>query len=137
MAPQKPIEYRYKVSKKFKQVRHYQCLEGLSNTELVTSSIHISKNRYFNNSKDAYYFLKIKEGDFWAKKNTSGLLKTRDPLIYLGDLAINCNGYYKSIHLLVFVFNPGGSELIIYLYKDYYPKTEYDLQQIISNYYSD
>jgi hypothetical protein len=128
-----PIRHVYNECKRFQHVRHYQ-IEKEHENDLLTSTINISKNRLFNKSKDALYFLKVRNGNKWNSTNTSGLLKTSNPLIFYGDIATQLNGIYKKTHLLVFVFNRGGSELEIYIYNRYYPKNTEELQKIISKY---
>ena len=127
-------KYVYAVSKQFKQVRHYNCINKPTDLTLLTSSINISKNRRFNNSKDASYFLKIRKGNKWNSNVTSGLIRTHKPLIYYGDIPIILNNVYKKTHLLIFIFNNGGTELTIHLFKNYYPNSKKELQIIISRY---
>lgn len=127
-------KYDYIVLKQFKQVNHYRCINNPTDLTLITSTVNISKNRRFNNSKDALYFLKTRIGNKWSDKIVSGLIKTSNPLVYYGDIPVMVNNTYKKTHLLIFVFNSGGSELTIYLYKNYYPRTKQNLQNIISNY---
>lgn len=124
-------KYVFNVSKKFKQVRHYQSEKELEN-DLLTSVINISKNRMFNNSKDARYFLRIRNGRHWSKTTTSGLLITSNKLLYYGDLAIKTNGVFKKTHLLIFKFNRRGTILKIDIYKNYYPSNKKELQNILS-----
>lgn len=127
-------KYVYIVSKEFKQVRHYNCINNPTDLTLITSTVNISKNRKYNNSKGASYFLKTRKGNKWSDKITSGLLRTVNPLIYYGDIPTITNNIHKKTHLLIFVFNRGGTELTIYLYKNYYPNTKRELQKIITNY---
>jgi hypothetical protein len=124
----------FKVSKQFKQVRHYQSEKELEN-DLLTSIINISKNRMFNNSKDARYFLRIRNGKHWSKTTTSGLLETNKSLLYYGDIAKKVNGIFKKTHLLIFKFNRGGTELKIDVYKNFYPRNTTELLKVLSNYY--
>lgn len=127
-------KYVFNVSKEFKQVRHYQSEKELEN-DLLTSTINIAKNRMFNNSKDARYFLKIRNGKSWSKTTTSGLLETNKSLLYYGDIAIHTNGVFKKTHLLIFKFNRGGTILNIDVFKNYYPRNNSELQNILANYY--
>jgi len=127
--------YVFNVTKQFKQVRHYQSEKELAETNLLTSTINISKNRMFNNSKDARYFLKIRNGKHWSKTTTSGLLATNKSLLYYGDIAKNVNGIFKKTHLLIFRFNRGGTQLKIDVYKNYYPSNTNKLQNILAKYY--
>ena len=84
-------KYVFNVSKEFKQVRHYQSEKELVKNDLLTSTINISKNRMFNKSKDARYFLKIRNGKNRSKTITSGLLTTGNNLVYYGDISIKSN----------------------------------------------
>lgn len=127
-------KYVFNVTKEFKQVRHYQSEKELEN-DLLTSTINISKNRMFNNSKDARYFLRIRNGKKWSKTTTSGLLTTSKNLLFYGDIAIKTNGVYKKTHLLIFKFAPKGTVINIHVYKNYYPKNNHELNNILSNYY--
>lgn len=88
----------------------------------------------FNNSKDARYFLKIRNGKHWSKTTTSGLLTTHKNLLYYGDIAKNVNGVFKKTHLLIFKFNRVGTQLKIDVYKNFYPRNSTELQNILSNY---
>jgi len=124
----------FNVTKEFKQVRHYQSEKELE-TDLLTSTINISKNRMFNNSKDAMYFLRIRNGKRWSKTITSGLLTTSKSLLFYGDIAKNVNGVFKKTHLLIFQFTPNGKQINIYVYKNYYPISKTELQNILSKFY--
>lgn len=126
-------KYVFNVSKEFKQVRHYQSEKELENAPL-TSTINVSKNRMFNNSKDARYFLRVRNGKRWSKTTTSGLLETNKSLLFYGDIAKKSNGIFKKTHLLIFKFNRGGAVLKIDLFKDYYPKNKTELQEILNQY---
>ncbi len=130
-----PTQYIFNVCKEFKQVRHYQSEKELVETDPLTSVINISKNRMFNNSKGAMYFLRIRNGKKWSKTTTSGLLTTKRKSLYYGDIAKRINGIYKKTHLLIFKFAPKGTAINIYVFKDYYPKNNHELQNILSNYY--
>ncbi len=123
----------FNVTKEFKQVRHYQSEKELEN-DLLTSTINISKNRMFNNSKGAMYFLRIRNGKRWSKTTTSGLLTTPNKSLYYGDIPKKINGVYKKTHLLIFKFAPGGKQISIYVYKNYYPSNNKELQNILSKY---
>ena len=127
-------KYVYNVVKEFKQVRHYQSENKLEN-DLLTPIINISKNRRFNNSKDAMYFLRIRNGKRWSKTTTSGLLTTSKSLLFYGDIAKNINGVFKKVHLWIFQFTPNGKKINIYVYKNYYPSNKTELQSILSKFY--
>ena len=134
MAKHNPIKIVYNECKRFKQVRHYQSEKKLEN-DLLASTINISKNRMFNNSKDAMYFLRIRNGKRWSKKITSGLLTTSKSLLFYGDIAKNVNGVFKKIHFLIFQFTPNGEQISIYVYKNYFPKNNKELQSILFKFY--
>ncbi len=133
MATQQPTQHIFKAIKCFKQVRHYQSEKELTATDLLTTTINISKDREFNNSKDVSYWLKIRDVKKWTKAVT-GLKRTKNSLLYFGDIATSKNGVYKPTHLLIFKFRPGGKELLVYLYKHFYPRNTTELQNILSNY---
>ncbi|HIE45535.1 MAG TPA: hypothetical protein EYP87_05075 [Flavobacteriaceae bacterium] len=61
------------------------------------------------------YNTKTRVGNKWSDKIVSGLIRTSNPLVYRGDILVMVNNIYKKTHLLIFVFNHGGSELTIYL----------------------
>jgi len=127
-------KYTFIMCKEFKQVRHYFCEKELEN-DLLTSTINISKNRMFNNSKGVRYFLRIRNGKRWSKTVTSGLLTTSNNLLFYGDIAKKTNGVFKKTHLLIFLFTPNGKQINIYVYKNYYPKSKQELQNILSKFY--
>ena len=133
MATQTPAQYNFKAVKCFKQVRHYQSEKKLTATDLLTTTINISKDREFNNSRGVSYWLKIRDVKKWSKAVT-GLKRTSNQLLYYGDIATSKNGVHKPTHLLIFKFTPGGKELLVFLYKHFYPKNNTELQSILSKY---
>lgn len=128
-----PIQYTFKAVNCFKQVRHYQSERELTATDLLTSTINISKDREFNNSKGISYWLKIREAKKWSKAVT-GLKNTSNQLLYYGDIPTKINGMYKPTHLLIFKFVAGGQKVSIDVYYNYYPKHQAELQNILSKY---
>lgn len=131
MTKQKPIKIVYNVSKTFKEVRHYKSVEPILNTNLLTSEINISKDRKFNNSRGVSYWIKIRHPKKWSKV-ISGLKSTKRPMLYYGDIPTVLNGRKIPKHLLVFRFVKVENSLTIYLYENYYPTTERELQIILS-----
>jgi len=134
MARQNPIKYVFNVSKPFKEVRHYKSETKITVPNLLTTDLNISKDRRYNNSQNVSYWLKIREKQKWSKVIT-GLKATNKSLLYYGDIPTQQSNRNIPTHLLVFKFNRGGSQLIIYLYQNYYPSNIQKLQSILSNHY--
>ena len=130
MALEQPIKYVFKAFKSFKDVRRYKSVKELKYDRIITSKINISKDRKFNNSKGILYWLKFRISTKWSEAIT-GLKVTSNPLIYYGNIATTQNGIYKPTHLLVFKFNAGGTILKIDFYRNYYPKNNKELYQIL------
>lgn len=131
MAKQNPIKCVYNASKIFKEVRHYKSEKPITETNLLTEKINISKDRKFNNSINVSYWLKIRCKNKWSNAIT-GLKDTHIPLVYYGDIATISNGKKIPKHLLIFHFTPGGNSVTIYLFENYYPFNTQELNQILN-----
>ena len=126
-----PKRYVYNIYKVYKEVRHYQCTKELNKDELITSTINISKNRKFNNSIGVLYWLKIRKNKKWSKLIT-GLKTTSDPLVYFGDIPKITNNSFIPQHFIIFRFKKEGIQLIIEVFKNYYPKTDKELHYYLN-----
>ncbi len=122
-------KYVFRVLKRFGTTRHYQSEIELNPNDLLTSKINISIDRGFSNAKNIMYWLKLRKVNKWGGQLT-GLKITSNKRLYYGDIPKR-NG--KPKHLLIFIFKNGDEEVLIHLYKDFYPNSK-ELQRILDNY---
>lgn len=131
MATYKLNRYVFSVFKEYKEVRHYQYTKELTKGDLITSTINISKNRKFNKSIGVLYWLRLRQNNKWSKPIT-GLRKTQNSMVYYGDIPKIIYKTYIPQHLLIFRFKKEGTQLIVEVFKNYYPKTDKELDYYLN-----
>lgn len=122
-------KYVFRVLKRFGTTRHYQSEITLNPNDLLTSKINISIDRGFSNAKNIRYWFKLRNDNKWSNTIT-GLKITSNNRLYYGDIPYR-NG--KPQHLLIFIFKNKDEELLIHVYRDFYPNSK-ELQRILDNY---
>ncbi len=124
-----PKRYVFNVLKRFGTTRHYQSVKKLNPNDLLTSKINISIDRGFSKAKNIRYWLKFRKDKKWSN-NVTGLKITSNNSLYYGDIPKR-NGAPQ--HLLIFIFKNRDEEVLIDVYRDFYPNNR-ELQRILDNY---
>lgn len=111
-----PIVHVYKEvnNGKYLTTKHYELVNVLGGTKLLSHRLNLSKNRNFALSTPEYW-LKERQGNKWAKYCLTGLFKTKNPKVFYGDTS-------KKKNLLLFKFDKSKNELKIYYFNNFYTK---------------
>ncbi|MDO6473603.1 hypothetical protein [Maribacter sp. 1_MG-2023] len=104
------MQFKLDTGKVYKEVRHYNLIDG---KETLSNKLNIGINRGFSKAK-YIYSVKIRQPNKWSKQIT-GLFPTNDIDLFYGDTINQKN-------LLLARFKDNGNELVIYYFKDFYPK---------------
>jgi hypothetical protein len=109
-----PVTHVYKEVNegKYKTVKHYELIEVIDGTSLLSELINISEDRKCAKSSPKFW-LQIREGNKWVKPRLTGLFKTTQSNIYKGDTQ-------RRKNLLVFNYIDGGKTLVVKYFKDYF-----------------
>jgi len=116
MATQKPTPVTHIFKEvnigKYKTTNHYELVEVKNGSSKLSNKLNISANRNCALSMPEYW-LKLHEGNKWAKKWLTGLFKTPNVNIFYGDTKHKTN-------LLLFEFSNDKRFLKVYFYPNYY-----------------
>ncbi len=113
----------FTVSKVLETVLHYEQHPGNLNN-LLTEKIKFSKDRGYSQASGVLYWLHLREAKKWGRQLTG--LRPAKENIYYGDMLINGR---KS--LLIFQFEAENGNLIIDVFRGFYPSHKGILKKII------
>ncbi len=113
----------FTVSKVLETVLHYEQQPGNLNN-LLTEKIKFSKDRGYSQASGVLYWLHLRDKTKWGRQLT-GLRPTKENIFY-GDMRINGK---KS--LLIFQFDHDKGNLIIDVFRGFYPNHKGILQKLI------
>ena len=120
----------YKIERARKVYDVYQLIEQ-AGTNHLTDLIRIEDFRGFSKGRDFDRYMRIRNVNNWSKcQLVTGLRKTRQNNIFFGD-----HNRKGMKNLIIFIFNPDFSRLIIHYYNGFYPKNAGDLERFIYSKY--
>lgn len=122
------IRHYFKVQKIVKSYTVFEFDNSKPIINLLTDEIRIEQFRHLSNGKGFKEYLRIKNESSWNKsKCITGLKVTTDSNIYYGDMN-------NKTSLLIFQFSNDRQNLILDIYRGYYPFKMELLQNIIKAY---
>ncbi len=115
----------FTVSKVLETVLHFE-QHPESKNNLLTEKIKFSKDRGYSQASGILYWLHLRDKTKWSRQLT-GLRPVKDGVFY-GDIKIN-----KTKSLLLFQFDQDKGNLIVDVFRGFYPLHKGILQKIINS----
>jgi len=126
------IRHRYKVTKALKTYCVYSLIGSSSGTPLLPDTIRIEKYNGYSKATSINYYLRIRNTTNWQTcEKVTGLRPTGRKLLFEGNWLKDGK---KS--LLLFEFTPQPDQLIIDVYRAFYPYHRGLLTKIANNHLS-
>jgi hypothetical protein len=127
--------HTYKVSSELKNYTVYHLTDVNNGINLLTEILRIEKFQHKSKATNIRDYLRLRNTSNWANcEMVTGLRPTHIKGLYYGDRRKQNKTRPGKKTLLMFLFAPDRSTLIIDVYKGYYPNNRGFLENIINSY---